>query len=78
MKDSTINYAFDLCVLALVKSAELIGMTYKEINVWIFCIIGPIAFILLVIALMRQIRLTRKFESLYIRSKDHGHLNSKN
>lgn len=78
MNDSSINYVFDLCVLALEKSAALLGMTYREINVWIFCIVGPVAFMLLIVALIRQIRLTRKFKSLYISNKDPGHLNSRN
>lgn len=62
MKYSTINYVFDLCVLALQELAALLGMTYKEINIWIFCIIGPIAFVTLIVALIRQILLTRKLK----------------
>lgn len=69
MKDSTINYLFDVCVLALQELAALFGMTYESLNVWIFCIIGPTIFFLLIIALIRQICLTRKFKALYIRTK---------
>jgi len=78
MKDSTINYAFDLCVLALQELAALFGMTYKEINVWIFCFIGPIVFLLLIVALIRQRQLTRKFKRLYLGCKDPGYLTSRN
>jgi hypothetical protein len=32
---------FDLCVQLLYVMADAVGMTYKEINVWIFCIVWP-------------------------------------
>jgi ABC-type uncharacterized transport system involved in gliding motility auxiliary subunit len=32
---------FDLCVELLVWMADKMGMTYKAINVWIFCVIVP-------------------------------------
>lgn len=32
---------FNLCVMMLLDTAELTGMTYKEINVLIFCILWP-------------------------------------
>lgn len=69
MKNSTTNYLFDLCVLALQELAAQFGMTYESLNVWIFCIIGPTIFFLLIIAVIRQIYLTRKFKALYIRAK---------
>ena len=53
-------------------------MTYKEINIWILSIIGPIVFSLLIVALIRQIWLVRKIKILYISNKDPGHLNSRN
>ena len=39
-----INAVFDACVILLVNLASLFGTTYKAINVWIFCVIGPIVF----------------------------------
>ena len=33
---------FDLCVQLLYVMADAVGMTYKEINVWIFCIVWPV------------------------------------
>jgi|APSaa5957512535_1039671.scaffolds.fasta_scaffold429836_1 hypothetical protein len=36
------NTAFDLCVELLLLLAQLSGLTYKEINVWIFCIVWPL------------------------------------
>lgn len=51
---------FDWCVRLLVFLAAQLGMTYKEINVWIFVIIWP-AFTLTLIALvtLQRIRIRR-------------------
>ena len=36
-----IDLVFKICVIALVNLANVIGITYEEINVWIFVIIWP-------------------------------------
>lgn len=36
--------------------ASTVGMTYKEINIWIFCIIEPIIFLVLVGVIIGQNR----------------------
>ena len=36
-----IDLTFDWCVNALYQVASLIGVTYEEINVWLFVIIVP-------------------------------------
>lgn len=43
------NEAFDLCVQFLLWLGSKLGMTYKEINVWIFVIIEPIVFLVMLI-----------------------------
>lgn len=43
------NEIFDWCVKFLEVLALKLGMTYKEINVWIFCIIEPILFVIMFI-----------------------------
>jgi len=51
---------FDWCVNVLVYWAGIFGITYKEINIWIFVIIWPIltvVFISLIIIQQRKIRL---------------------
>jgi hypothetical protein len=48
------NRLFDLCVDIMIYWAKLTGMTYKEINIWIFCIIEPIVFLLLIGFLIGQ------------------------
>tara|TARA_R100000005_G_C5001117_1_gene208126 strand:- start:4828 stop:5007 length:180 start_codon:yes stop_codon:yes gene_type:complete len=50
---------FDACVALLYTMAEFFGMTYKAINVWIFCIIEPIIFIYV---LLRLIYWKRKYK----------------
>ena len=38
-----IDVTFDWCVRFLYRSADLLGITYEEINIWLFVIIGPAA-----------------------------------
>ena len=37
-----IDTTFDWCVRFLYKVANLLGITYEEINIWMFVIIGPL------------------------------------
>ncbi len=37
-----IDKTFDWCVLLLIEIASLMGITYAEINVWLFVIILPL------------------------------------
>ena len=39
---------FDWCVNVLVYWAGIVGITYKEINVWVFVIIWPILTVILI------------------------------
>lgn len=48
------NAIFDWCVALLVFLATQVGVTYKEINVWIFVIIWPIVTVALTAAVVRQ------------------------
>ena len=45
---------FDWCVNVLVYWAGILGITYKEINVWVFVIIWPILTILLIAVILKQ------------------------
>lgn len=51
---------FDWCVDVLVYWAGMLGMTYKEINVWVFVIIWPIVTILLIVIIFLQRRRLRQ------------------
>ena len=39
-----IDITFDWCVNLLNKIADILGISYEEINVWLFVIIGPTLF----------------------------------
>lgn len=47
---------FDWCVNVLVYWAGIFGITYKEINVWVFVIIWPILTIVLAAIIVWQQR----------------------
>ena len=49
MENDVIQEIFDLCVDSLNWLADLFGCTYEEINVLIFCVLGPIIFMTLVV-----------------------------
>ena len=54
------NEIFDWCVRLLIFLAAQFGMTYKEINVWIFVIIWPVITIVLIVWLiLQQLRISR-------------------
>ena len=41
-----IDAVFDWCVILLYDIANLVGITYEEINVWLFVIILPLVLII--------------------------------
>lgn len=45
---------FNACVLMLLDLAELTGLSYKQINVVIFCFLWPIFTLCLVLTVLRQ------------------------
>jgi len=45
---------FNWCVNVLIYWANIFGITYKEINVWVFVVIWPILTIGLVAVIVRQ------------------------
>jgi hypothetical protein len=51
---------FDWCVDILVYWADIFGITYKEINVWVFVIIWPIVTIILAMIVLIQQRRIRQ------------------
>lgn len=40
---------FDYCVELLIISAQAIGMTYEEINVWLFIVFEPVVFVMILL-----------------------------
>ncbi len=51
---------FDWCVNVLVYWAGVLGITYKEINVWVFVILWPILTIVLIVIIFYQRRMIKK------------------
>ena len=60
---------FDWCVNVLVYWAGILGITYKEINVWVFVIIWPIVTIIMGIVIVWQRRLIHRLSN----ANDTGH-----
>ncbi len=57
-----IHSLFNWCVNVLEDGARLLGMSYEAINIWIFCVIEPIAFLLMLLWILRQRRQIRKLK----------------
>jgi len=54
------NQIFDWCVNMLIYWAHVFGITYKEINVWVFVISWPLLTILLIGIIVMQYRTIRR------------------
>lgn len=54
ISEETINVWFSFCVWVLDDLAKTLGMSYNAINIWIFCILGPIVFTVLLIFAISQ------------------------
>jgi hypothetical protein len=54
---------FDLCVEFLYICAGLFGMTYKEVNVWIFCIVWPVLTVGMAVWIYRLVRENRRLKA---------------
>ena len=48
-----IDFTFNFCVQLLFDIADLIGISYEEINVWLFCIIWPILSLIMFAEIIR-------------------------
>jgi hypothetical protein len=53
LPDSKIDQLFTLCVNFLLILGKRIGLSYNEVNIWIFCVIWPIlTLVLFVLAIL--------------------------
>ena len=57
-----VDVTFNWCVRLLYEIAGWLGITYEEINVWLFCVFWPLASLLL---FAEVIRLRMKLGSYY-------------
>ena len=55
---------FDWCVHVLIYWAGVLGITYKEINVWVFVIIWPILTAIMVIIILWQAKKIRRLSTV--------------
>lgn len=55
-----IDVTFDWCVRLLYEIAGMVGITYEEINIWLFVVIGPL---LLVSSMTLNLVLLKKLKS---------------
>ena len=54
-----IDTIFNFCVRLLYDVANILGISYEEINVWLFCVIWPIASLILFAEVIRlRLKLT--------------------
>lgn len=67
-----VNGLFDLCVRFLMWLADLCGMSYQAVNVWIFCVIWPAATVALVGVVIWQRGRIRGLEQQM--EQKHGHM----
>jgi hypothetical protein len=58
-----IDTLFYLCVQILLWLAGVLGVSYNEVNIWIFCIIWPIVTIILIAMVWRQWITIRKLRN---------------
>ena len=56
---------FDLCVGAMYLMSDITGLTYKEINIWLFVIIHPVITLILFILLVFKQRKINHYEKTY-------------
>ena len=55
-----IDITYDFCVLLLIEIAKMIGISYEEINVWLFVILLPLV---LVVSIFFNIYLFRRLKT---------------
>ncbi len=58
------NKAFYWCVDVLKYYANILGITYEEINIWIFCIIEPIIFFVMLGMIIHLYRKNKKLDKV--------------
>lgn len=65
-----INSVFKWCVHLLQVWAKKLNMTYEEINIWIFCIIEPIVFIIMLVIMIRLYKRVKQLKKIEVTSSN--------
>lgn len=50
------NELFQACVNLLIILADHLGMTYQEVNIWIFVIIEPLIFFIMLLWIIKIVK----------------------
>jgi hypothetical protein len=58
-----IDSIFNLCVALLVSLANLLGISYEAVNIWIFVILWPLGTVALIIIIFWQYNRIRKLNA---------------
>lgn len=53
------NQIFDACVWLLEWLARLTGLTYEQVNVWIFCVVWPLVTCVMGVEIIRLRRINK-------------------
>lgn len=64
------DWAFDWCVHILEVAAGVTGMTYNEINIWIFVIIEPVVFVWMAYYILRLRHRLKTYEQRSLTQPD--------
>ncbi len=59
-----VDVTFNWCVKLLYDWAAVFGITYEEINIWIFVVIWPIITVVMAIWIVALIRRNRRLKKL--------------
>jgi hypothetical protein len=59
-----IHTIFQLCVALLVWLADLLGISYEAVNVWIFCVLWPLFTVFLICLALWQRRTISRLRRL--------------
>lgn len=62
--DTTIDLIFDFCVQLLIDAGVLFGMSYEEINIWLFIVFEPLLFLAVVAYALSMRGKARKLQRL--------------
>lgn len=63
------DLVFDLCVRVLVWLADALGISYKAVNVLVFCVVWPAITLLLVVKLCMQHRRIRQLRRIILQMR---------
>ena len=65
-----INSVFKWCVRLLQVWAKKLNMTYEEINIYLFCIIEPIVFIIMLVVMIRLYKRVKQLKKIVVTSSN--------